>query len=67
MESLKLNLEQEIKELFNTLKSKKNIELDKLNIESYSKGIIICINEFINKYINNINSSKRKKIISIYY
>ena len=60
MESSKINFEQEIKELLNTLKTKRTIELNKLNIKSYSKGIIICTNEFINMFINNLKLSKRK-------
>ena len=57
MDSLDEELEKEIKELFNNLIKKGNLEINKLNSRQYSKGIIICINKFIEKYIN-IDSHK---------
>ena len=52
MDSLDVELEKEIKELFNNLITKGKIEINKLNSRQYSKGIIIFIHKFIEKYIN---------------
>ena len=52
MNSSEINLQQELEELFNILKTKGKIELNKLNPESCFKKNIIYINEFINTYIN---------------
>ena len=57
-----LNFEQEVKELFDNLEIMGKIELNKINSETYSKGISIYFNKLINIYINSI-SSKRKNII----
>ena len=61
MNSLESNIEKQIINLFNLFKTKGKLELNKMNSESYSKGIIIFINEFVNKYIN-LHSYKREKL-----
>ena len=61
MDSIDVNLENEIKELYNNLITKVNIEINKINPEQYSNGPIIFINKFINIYIN-LKSFKKHKI-----
>lgn len=61
MNSIDVNLENEIKELYNNLITKVNIEINKINPEQYSNGPIIFINKFINIYIN-LKSFKKHKI-----
>ena len=61
MNSIRINLEKEIEDLFNNLIIKGNIELNKLNYEKYSKGIIRIIYEFISIYIN-LSTYKRHYI-----
>ena len=61
MNSIRINLEKEIEDLFNNLIIKGNIELNKLNSEKYSKGIIRIIYEFISIYIN-LSTYKRHYI-----
>ena len=64
MNSLKINCEQEIKELYNNLISKVNIGLNNIIKVPYTKGIIKCIHKFVNIYINlnSYISFKRNKI-----
>ena len=51
MNLIEIDLESEIKELFDNLITKGNIELNKINSDHYTNQIIICINNFIDKYI----------------
>ena len=55
------NIEEEINTIFNNLMLKGNLELNKLNSENYTKGIIFLINKFIDEFIN-LNSFKRNRI-----
>ena len=61
MNSIEINYEQRIKELYNNLISKVNIGFNKIIKEPYKNGIIKCIHKFVNTYIN-LNSFKRNKI-----
>ena len=59
MDTFELDINQKIQELFHALKINGIIEICKLNSESYSKGIIISVNKFIDIYLH-LNSFKRK-------
>ena len=61
MNVLEMNFDQEIKDLFNNLISKVNINLNKIKKGPYSKGITMFINKFINIYIN-LTSFKTHRI-----
>ena len=60
MDSIFLDLKKAIEQLFDNLIIKGNIELNKINSEQYTNGIIVCIYKFIDKYIN-LDSHKRNK------
>ena len=46
------NIEQEVKEIFNNIITKGNIQLNKLYVGDFSKRIITFLNKLINNYIN---------------
>ena len=60
MNSLKKDIEQEVKELFTYLIIDGNIEFNKFSSEHYTKGIIISMNKFIDIYINLLTYKKNK-------
>ena len=61
MDSEGNNILQEVKEIFNNIMTKGNIQLNKIYIGDFSKGIITFMNNLISNYIN-IDSHKGNNI-----
>ena len=61
MDSEGNNILQEVKEIFNNIMTKGNIQLNKIYIGDFSKGIITFMNKLISNYIN-IDSHKGNNI-----
>ena len=55
------NVEQEVKEIFNNIMSKGNIQLNKLYTGDISKGVITFLNKLICNYIKTYSNIEEKE------